>query len=229
MRRALGLVVILAAVSFAAVLGGRPASAQVLGGSAVNAGGRSTVPIRAPSYTSTAASGASGFACATNGCRVDFGAGASDYASSDGTTVTFAGPITGTGSVIATTALQAGSPATGAVYAGTVSPAAGNSLSIAGNLNDGATAVAVKVRSTNALSTEGAEIAAFYSDNGTTKRAAITKDGAIRLNGSAGAAPTCAAAHRGTIYYTPGGAGVADSLQVCRKDAADAYAWVALY
>lgn len=43
-------------------------------------------------FTSAAASGTNGFACSTNGCRFDFGAGASDYASSDGTTVTFAGP-----------------------------------------------------------------------------------------------------------------------------------------
>lgn len=40
------------------------------------------------------ASGNNGLAVSTNGARVDFGAGASDYASSDGTTVTFAGPVT---------------------------------------------------------------------------------------------------------------------------------------
>lgn len=45
------------------------------------------------SFTSTAASGSNGFACQTNGCRVDFGAGASDYASSDGTTVAYPGPV----------------------------------------------------------------------------------------------------------------------------------------
>lgn len=39
------------------------------------------------------ASGSNALAVATNGARVDFGAGASDYASSDGTTVSFAGPI----------------------------------------------------------------------------------------------------------------------------------------
>lgn len=42
---------------------------------------------------SRAASGANFLANATDGARFDFGAGASDYASSDGTTVTFAGPI----------------------------------------------------------------------------------------------------------------------------------------
>ena len=38
-------------------------------------------------------SGSNAFQVETNGARMDFGAGASDYASSDGTTVTFAGPV----------------------------------------------------------------------------------------------------------------------------------------
>lgn len=47
-------------------------------------------------FSSNAASGANGLAFTTNGARFDFGSGASDYASSDGTTVTFAGPIAST-------------------------------------------------------------------------------------------------------------------------------------
>jgi hypothetical protein len=39
-------------------------------------------------------SGADAFQAAVNGSRIHFGAGASDYASSDGTTVTFAGAVT---------------------------------------------------------------------------------------------------------------------------------------
>jgi hypothetical protein len=50
----------------------------------------------APAFSSTAASGSNAFGVTTNGARVDFGAGANDYASSDGTTVTFAGPISTT-------------------------------------------------------------------------------------------------------------------------------------
>lgn len=38
--------------------------------------------------TSAAASGSNGFACATNGCRIDFGSGAADYITSDGTALT---------------------------------------------------------------------------------------------------------------------------------------------
>jgi len=44
--------------------------------------------------TSKASSGNNAFAVSSNGARVDFGAGANDYASSDGTTVTYAGAVT---------------------------------------------------------------------------------------------------------------------------------------
>src|SRR5512136_702024 len=64
--------------------------------SAVGATGTSLYPLTAPNYVSLAPAGSNGFACSVNGCRFDFGAGASDYASSDGTTVTFAGPLAGT-------------------------------------------------------------------------------------------------------------------------------------
>ena len=47
--------------------------------------------------------------------------------------------------------------------------------------------------------------------------------------GDGGAKPTCEAATRGGIWYDAGGAGVADTLEVCRKDGADAYAWVSLF
>lgn len=38
--------------------------------------------------------------------------------------------------------------------------------------------------------------------------------------------PTCNSGTRGMIIYTAGGAGVADQMQACRKNAADVYAWV---
>jgi len=38
--------------------------------------------------------------------------------------------------------------------------------------------------------------------------------------------PTCSATYRGQHWVTPGGAGVADILEFCLKDAADVYAWV---
>lgn len=45
------------------------------------------------SLTSLSGSGTNAVSIGTNGARIDFGGGTSDYASSDGTTVTFAGPI----------------------------------------------------------------------------------------------------------------------------------------
>lgn len=45
----------------------------------------------------------------------------------------------------------------------------------------------------------------------------------------AGTEPTCNSTQRGMVVMVQGGAGVADTLRVCRKDAANAYAWVALY
>jgi hypothetical protein len=44
-----------------------------------------------------------------------------------------------------------------------------------------------------------------------------------------GTKPTCNAGNRGKVWYDAGGAGVADTLEVCRKSAADAYAWTALF
>lgn len=44
-----------------------------------------------------------------------------------------------------------------------------------------------------------------------------------------GAKPTCDAANRGRLWFTRAATLVADTLEVCRKDNADAYAWVALY
>lgn len=62
----------------------------------------STQAVSALSFTSSAGAGVDGIKVATNG-RTHFGSGATDYASSDGTTVTFAGPIaTGTGGTIVT-------------------------------------------------------------------------------------------------------------------------------
>lgn len=44
-----------------------------------------------------------------------------------------------------------------------------------------------------------------------------------------GTAPACTAEARGLLWFTTGEAGVADSLAVCAKDAADAYDWRSLY
>lgn len=41
--------------------------------------------------------------------------------------------------------------------------------------------------------------------------------------------PTCTMKARGLLWYVNGAAGVADTLEVCRKDAGNAYAWVSLF
>lgn len=56
-----------------------------------------------------AGSGSNQFEVTVAGARVDFGPGASDYASSDGTTVTFAGPVVVTGSFVTSGTIRTGS------------------------------------------------------------------------------------------------------------------------
>lgn len=43
-----------------------------------------------------------------------------------------------------------------------------------------------------------------------------------------GSKPAAGSSYRGMIWYTPGGAGVADSIEICAKSAADTYSWVKL-
>jgi hypothetical protein len=45
----------------------------------------------------------------------------------------------------------------------------------------------------------------------------------------AGTEPACNASTRGRVVMVQGGAGVADTLRVCLKNAVDSYAWTALY
>lgn len=50
--------------------------------------------VTATSFTATAASGSNGLACTFNGCRIDFGAGSKDHATSNGVgEVIFAGSL----------------------------------------------------------------------------------------------------------------------------------------
>jgi hypothetical protein len=48
-------------------------------------------------------------------------------------------------------------------------------------------------------------------------------------NQPVGAQPACSSATRGTFWHVNGAAGVKDSVSVCAKDAANAYAWRTLY
>jgi hypothetical protein len=53
-------------------------------------------------------------------------------------------------------------------------------------------------------------------------------NGGVKLN-TTSAKPTCSATTRGTFWFTQGATGVKDSVQVCAKDAANAYAWRTIY
>jgi len=52
--------------------------------------------------------------------------------------------------------------------------------------------------------------------------------GGVKVNTTAGK-PTCAVAYRGMFWVTQSGAGVKDAVEVCAKDAANAYAWRTIY
>jgi hypothetical protein len=46
---------------------------------------------------------------------------------------------------------------------------------------------------------------------------------------ASGTLPVCGVSTQGTVWYTPGGTGVKDAVQVCAKDSSDAYAWRTIY
>lgn len=110
-----------------------------------------------------------------------------------------------------------------------------------GTMSDAADAVGVRVGNTNTLTAPGSKVVAFCADNPSTcasEVASIAHDGAAtfagRVSGAgvqavAGTEPTCDESARGLIWTVAGGAGVADTVRVCAKDAADAFAWRTIY
>lgn len=56
----------------------------------------------------------------------------------------------------------------------------------------------------------------------------VEVNGGVRLN-TASAKPTCDANARGTVWATMGGAGVADKLEMCIRNASDNYVWQPLF
>jgi hypothetical protein len=99
----------------------------------------------------------------TTGARLKLGGGTVDYLTSNGTTrVVSAGEM----EVQGVNGLLVGS---GILQIN----GANTSLQLYGNVTDGASAIANKIASNLALSTAGAQIAAFYSDAASTKQAAI--------------------------------------------------------
>jgi hypothetical protein len=71
-----------------------------------------------------------------------------------------------------------------------------------------------------------------WQASGGTVLARVTSGGDIAFRiatWGSGTEGTCDATTRGQVVMVQGGAGVADTLRICRKDAANAYAWTALY
>jgi hypothetical protein len=70
----------------------------------------------------------------------------------------------------------------------------------------------------------GAPVASLSISNGSvTASVGADVKGVFVLTG--GSKPTCDSTNRGGMWRVEGGAGVADTFEVCTKDAADAYAW----
>lgn len=63
--------------------------------------------------------------------------------------------------------------------------------------------------------------------NGVTAMS-VPYGGQLRLHDLGTAKPACDAGTAGAFWYEAGGSGVADTLEACTKDAADAYAWRSL-
>ena len=136
--------------------------------------------------TVTVASGSNAFAVGTNGARVDFGTGASDYASSDGTTVTFAGALTTSGALTGgnfTFASGTSAPGnctatgSGATLTSYCSSGGNSYFTLFGNKTDAANAVAVTSDNLNTLSTAGALIHSFRNNG--AQKASVAFDGTI--------------------------------------------------
>ncbi len=131
----------------------------------------STGAISTPyKFNSSIASGSDAFGVTTNGARWHVGAGASDYFSSDGTTISFAGPIVGASTINAVSSYGLNN---GAV----IYPGGSSRTAIRGNAANGATAISVQSACPVAYTTAGAKIHAFYSDNVSTEVASVDKDG----------------------------------------------------
>ena len=86
-----------------------------------------------------------------------------------------------------------------------------------------------KVSASNAMALGGTGADAVNVGIGTAApNEALEINGGMRLN-TATSKPTCDVTARGTFWFTQGGAGVKDDVEVCAKDATDTYAWRTIY
>jgi hypothetical protein len=97
--------------------------------------------------------------------------------------------------------------------------------------SDAAAAVAFSMDASADLATAGALLFRLRDATGSSAvvHFNVDKDGSpvFNVNGGSGK-PTCNSTNRGKVWRVQGGAGVADTFEWCKKDAADAYAWTGL-
>lgn len=105
---------------------------------------------------------------------------------------------------------------------GSGSDVAGANLGVAGGKGTGNAAGGAVIFSTSDAGASGSTLQTL------TEKCRVPVEGGFQWTGN-GTKPTAGSAYRGMVWYTPGGAGVLDKFEICRKDAADAYAWVSLF
>lgn len=124
-------------------------------------------------FTSSAADGSTGFACTTNGCRFDVGAGASDYFKSNGTTISTPGSLEATDGILVTLGIGnvqvRAPPANGG--GNFYNPYYG--AAIDGTPVDDASAIGVRLGSNTTLTTAGGNVATFHNGSTATKAARV--------------------------------------------------------
>lgn len=136
--------------------------------------------------TLTQATGQDALAIANNGARIHHGAGASDFSSSDGTTVTFAGPVITSGftnasgnAIIQNATLQISSSA-GTFFFNNAAATCGfitTNISAANAGNTGATA-ALKLMPQNAL--DATDFVTSIQDNASANLFAVAFNGSVQ-------------------------------------------------
>ncbi|MBU5614596.1 hypothetical protein [Geomonas azotofigens] len=117
-----------------------------------------------------------------------------------------------------------------------------------GNWLTASTAIFMPARENFTSTAKGADVAFLTTAPGTTSRSEkfritgegnvgvgvttpaqkLEVNGGVRLN-TATAKPTCSSTVRGTFWVAQQGTGVADTVEVCVKDATDAYVWKSVW
>lgn len=146
-------------------------------------------------FNSSATSGNQAFTCTNVGCRLSLG-NTGRYLYDDGTRLNASGEIAATNMLAIN------------FYTGAASTKLyGTSFARAGAVAD---------RAAGDL---------LFAVNDGSDVLTVDGIGMLRVNAINAAKPTCNATNRGRVFYLDGAAGVADTYEICMKNAADAYAW----